>query len=95
MNRRTCLLPGQCLTVTAVSNLDQFFAGGCQNFATLFSDQDHIFDAHAPAPGKVNSGLYRDYHAWLQNLTLPASNARRLVNFQTYAVSGRVCEIST
>ena len=62
--------------------ISQLFAGGCQNFAPSFRDNNHVFDPHAPLAGNVNSGLNRDHHARLQNFSLPPANPGRFVNFQ-------------
>src|SRR5450755_1336195 len=79
--------------MTAASNRHKFLAGGGQNLAPAFCYYNHVFNSHAPLAGNVNSGFDGDYHPRLQDLGLPGADAWRLVDFQAYAVSGRMREI--
>src|ERR1700746_1830692 len=70
------------------SNHYEFLLRGGQHLTTLLRDHHHVFDAHPPLAGQINSRLNLDPNPWPESFLLPWSHAGSLVNFEPHSMPG-------
>lgn len=74
-------------------NLNQIFRKVVQDFATVFGDQDQVFDSYANATRDIDARFYGEAHAWFQDFFVGEGDIAKLVDFQSDIVSGTMGEV--
>ena len=88
----TCL-SGSAFFYLLCFNLNQIFRKVVQDFATVFGDQDQVFDSYANAARDIDARFYGEAHAWFQDFFVGEGDIAKLVDFQSDIVSGTMGEV--